>query len=114
MVSGSGGQGRGALQDIEQLALMASVCKWCVTVKHVRDLVPALRRAIHVAMSGTPGPVFVELPIDVLYSYALVKEGLGLELTEKALAKKWSLGGAISVWYCTVHFTLQQSTLLHM
>ena len=33
----------------------------------VRDIVPMLRRAFQVASSGVPGPVFVELPIDVLY-----------------------------------------------
>jgi len=60
-------QGRGALQDIDQLAFLKPVCKWVVSCRTVRDIVPALRRAFQEAQSGVPGPVFVELPLDVLY-----------------------------------------------
>lgn len=37
-----------------------------------------LREAFKVALSGTPGPVFVELPIDILYSYMEIAAGMGL------------------------------------
>lgn len=48
-------QGRGALQDIDQLSLFRTLCKACVSVRTVRDIVPALRQAIATAQSGTPG-----------------------------------------------------------
>ena len=48
-------QGRGALQDIDQMALFKPLCKLCATVSHVRDIVPTLRKALQVAQSGTPG-----------------------------------------------------------
>ncbi|XP_067909907.1 2-hydroxyacyl-CoA lyase 2 [Heterodontus francisci] len=67
-------QGRGALQDIDQLSLFKTLCKFCGTVRTVRDIVPVLRKAIAVAQSGTPGPVFVEFPIDVLYPYHIVQK----------------------------------------
>ncbi|XP_021926638.1 acetolactate synthase-like protein [Zootermopsis nevadensis] len=67
-------KGRGALQDIDQMSLFRSICKYCVSVTSVRDIVPSLRYAIQEAQSGTPGPVFVEFPIDILYPYALVKK----------------------------------------
>jgi len=67
-------KGRGALQDIDQMSLFRSVCKYCVSVTSVRDIVPSLKYAIQEAQSGTPGPVFVEFPIDVLYPYTLVKK----------------------------------------
>ncbi|XP_037088038.1 LOW QUALITY PROTEIN: 2-hydroxyacyl-CoA lyase 2-like [Pollicipes pollicipes] len=72
-------KGRGALQDIDQLSLFASVCKHTCTVTSVRDVAPALRRALQLAQSGTPGPVFVELPIDVLYPYRLVHREMGIK-----------------------------------
>lgn len=66
-------QGRGALQDIEQLDLFKSVVKWSTSVRRVKDIVPMMERAFQEAMGGTPGPVFVEFPIDTLYDEELVK-----------------------------------------
>lgn len=86
-------KGRGALQDINQLALCRALCKYVVTVTRVRDIIPVLRKSIYEAQSGVPGPVFVELPIDSLYPYHLVQEGL----FPKAPAK--SLGQKITNWY---------------
>ncbi|XP_025905901.1 acetolactate synthase-like protein [Nothoprocta perdicaria] len=69
--------GRGALQEMDQLALLKTLCKRRATVRAVRDIVPALREAIAAAQSGTPGPVFVELPLDVLYPFHVVQKELG-------------------------------------
>ena len=70
-------KGRGALQDIEQLVLFKPLCKYITSVSRVRNIVPVLRKAIRIAQSDTPGPVFVELPIDTLYPMsALEKEFL--------------------------------------
>ncbi|MEQ1439013.1 thiamine pyrophosphate-binding protein [Fontimonas sp. SYSU GA230001] len=66
-------RGRGALQDIDQLALIRSSVKWAGKAKRVRDLEPLLRGAIHMAAEGTPGPVFLECPVDLLYDEALVR-----------------------------------------
>ena len=69
-------KGRGALQDIDQLALFKSLCKYSVSVSCVRNIVPTLKKAICIAQSNTPGPVFVELPIDILYPYNVVNKEL--------------------------------------
>lgn len=88
-------QGRGSLQDIDQLSVLRPIvkCVACAVVLHrvvvdhgqsltmdvwaggryaascsnVRDIVPTLRKAFQEAASGVPGPVFVEFPLDVLY-----------------------------------------------
>ncbi|HEX6243533.1 MAG TPA: thiamine pyrophosphate-binding protein, partial [Polyangiales bacterium] len=70
-------RGRGALQDIDQLALIAPHVKWAVSVARVRDLVPTLEKAFRVAQEGVPGPVFVELPVDLLYDEKVVREMYG-------------------------------------
>lgn len=67
-------KGRGSLQDIEQLSLIHSITKYCASVKKVKDFVPIINKAIHIALEGTPGPVFVECPIDLLYDEDLVKK----------------------------------------
>lgn len=69
--------GRGALQDIDQMALFRPHVKWAKAVRRVRDLAPAVERAFAVAQEGTPGPVFVECPVDLLYEEALVREMYG-------------------------------------
>ncbi|GFU15196.1 2-hydroxyacyl-CoA lyase 2 [Trichonephila clavipes] len=72
-------KGRGSLQDIDQMNLLKSVCKYSKSVTCVRHLVPVLREAIQVAYSHTPGPVFVELPLDVLYPYKFVKQEMKIK-----------------------------------
>ncbi len=66
-------KGRGALQDIDQLALMKPIVKWATTVKTVPALQHAVERAIAVATEGVPGPVFVEVPVDILYPEEIVR-----------------------------------------
>src|SRR5262245_35148154 len=70
-------KGRGALQDIDQMALLGPHVKWARAVRRVRDLVPALERAFHEARRGVPGPVFVECPLDVLYDEQIVRKLYG-------------------------------------
>ena len=65
-------KGRGALQDIDQLTLMKPLCKFVATCKRVRDIVPTLEKAFKIANEGVPGPVFVELPVDLLYQQEVV------------------------------------------
>nr|XP_041567627.1 2-hydroxyacyl-CoA lyase 2 isoform X2 [Taeniopygia guttata] len=86
-------KGRGALQDIPQLPLFRPICKSALSVAAVRDIVPVLRRAIATAMGGTPGPVFVELPIDVLYPFHVVQKELGGSQTPRGLR------GKLVQWY---------------
>ncbi|KAG2470022.1 ILVBL protein, partial [Polypterus senegalus] len=81
-------QGRGALQDIDQMSLFKSLCKFCASVRTVREIIPVLRKAIAVAQSGTPGPVFVELPIDTLYPYHLVEKEVAPKTPPKGLIGK--------------------------
>jgi acetolactate synthase-1/2/3 large subunit len=59
-------QGRGSLQEMEQVDLFHRISKWSDRVP-TTELVPAyLAKAFRVALSGRPGPVFLELAWDVL------------------------------------------------
>ena len=68
---------RGALQDIDQRALVGPHVKWVGTARRVRDLAPLLERAFAVARDGVPGPVFVETPVDLLYPERVVRDWYG-------------------------------------
>jgi acetolactate synthase-like protein len=71
-------KGRGSLQDIDQVALVKSIAKIAVTINQNCDIVPVLEHAFQVAQSDVPGPVFVECPIDLLYSESLVRQWYGV------------------------------------
>ncbi|XP_072015471.1 2-hydroxyacyl-CoA lyase 2-like [Amphiura filiformis] len=90
-------KGRGALQDIDQMVLFKPLCKFCATIRRVRDIVPTLREAIAAAQSGVPGPVFVELPIDLLYRYELVVKELGMPSKSKSIVT------TVIKWYLNKH-----------
>ena len=60
-------KGRGSLQDIDQHALLKPHCKWVKTIKKVRDIPKILEKAFIISQSNVPGPVFIEIPLDILY-----------------------------------------------
>jgi thiamine pyrophosphate-dependent acetolactate synthase large subunit-like protein len=64
---------RGALQDIDQMPLMAPHVKYARAVKRLRDLAPAVVEALEVSETGVPGPVFVECPVDLLYDEETIR-----------------------------------------
>src|SRR6185295_19420711 len=67
-------KGRGSLQDIDALSVVKSLTKWSTSVKTVPQLGPTIERAVHIATTGVPGPVFVEVPVDLLYPESIVRE----------------------------------------
>ncbi len=76
-------KGRGALQDIDQLALMKPHCKLMISIRTVRDIIPSIRKAFRVAQEGVPGPVFLETPIEILWPEALFTEMIGGSMGDK-------------------------------
>lgn len=70
-------KGRGSLQDIDQMTLIAPHVKFAAAVTRVRDLPRTLEKAFEVAQEGVPGPVFVECPVDLLYDESVVREMFG-------------------------------------
>ena len=93
-------RGRGSLQDIDQMAVIRPHVKHAEQVRRVADIVHVLERALRVAREGVPGPVFVELPLDVLYSEELVRETMGLATPPAADAP---LRRKLEHWYLNRH-----------
>ena len=59
-------RGLGALQETEQLALLRPITKGAWSVAETCQIPEVLATAIRTALSGRPGPVFVEIPVDLL------------------------------------------------
>ncbi len=58
--------GKGALQEMEQTSLLRPITKASLTAYDPRRLAEYIRTAFRIATSGVPGPVFIEVPFDVL------------------------------------------------
>ena len=59
----------GSLQDMDHIELMKPVTKWAATCTETRRLAEYISIAFRKAMTGVPGPVFLELPLDLLMEY---------------------------------------------
>lgn len=57
---------KGALQEMNQADMIKPVVKWCETCYDIRRIPEYLSQAFRYAVSGRPGPVFLELPPDIL------------------------------------------------
>ncbi len=60
--------GNDAFQEVDIVGITRPCTKHNYLVKSIDELVPTIREAFHVARSGRPGPVLVDLPKDVVAS----------------------------------------------
>lgn len=60
----------GSLQDMDHVTLMRSISKWSVQVPEARRIGEYIDAAFRVAQSNLPGPVFLEMPLDMLMNFA--------------------------------------------
>lgn len=60
--------GTDAFQEADVIGISRSCTKWNTMVKRISDLPGAIRDAFHIATTGRPGPVLVDLPKDVTSS----------------------------------------------
>ncbi len=58
--------GMGSLQEMDHVTLLRSITKWSATVPETRRLPDFMAMAFRKATTGVPGPVFLEMPLDVL------------------------------------------------
>ncbi len=58
--------GMGSLQEMDHVTLLRSITKWSATVPETRRIPDFLAMAFRKATTGVPGPVFLEMPLDVL------------------------------------------------
>src|SRR5690625_2281374 len=57
---------RGAGMEMDTMSIMAPVTKWSAQVLHADRIPEIIDEAYRRMMAGTPGPVYVEIPTDVL------------------------------------------------
>jgi len=84
---------------IDQIAMAKPVTKYAVQVTRTDQIPHLVAHAIRTAMSGTPGPVLVEIPIDVLFKQ-LDRDVAIPELRPSAQASgptEWQIADALAL-----------------
>jgi acetolactate synthase-1/2/3 large subunit len=66
--------GNDAFQEVDIVGITRPVTKHNYLVKDANDLVPTIREAFHLARTGRPGPVLIDLPKDVVNSRVVFPE----------------------------------------
>jgi acetolactate synthase I/II/III large subunit len=57
--------GMGAFQEADHIGMMTPITKWAATIERTDRTNWYLRRALSIATSGQPGPVYLEFPADI-------------------------------------------------
>ena len=57
--------GNDAFQEVDIVGMTRSITKYCVTVRNRKDLGRIIKMAFHIASTGKPGPVLVDIPKDI-------------------------------------------------
>ena len=77
-------KGRGSLQDINQQSLTYPHCKMIKSINSVHSIWNTFENSFEMASSDVPGPVFIEIPLDILYPRKIIESQLNL--TKKNLS----------------------------
>ena len=83
---------------------MESITKWAVSIKKVHSIGPTVEKALDLAQDGVPGPVFIEVPIDVLYPEEMVRE---MFMSESGVKDAKNLGSKALELYMRGHLYRQ-------
>ena len=52
-------------QELDSVDLVRSITKYAYKINHVDELIPCLQKAIDIAREGRPGPVLLDIPMDI-------------------------------------------------
>ena len=67
--------GNDSFQEVDTIGVTRPITKWNYLVKSADDLGPALRSAFHIAATGRPGPVLVDICVDALLNSTTNADG---------------------------------------
>lgn len=59
--------GRGALQEMDLMSVIRPITKWQAAVTDPKRIPELISIAFRQALSGVPGPVYLEMPVDMLF-----------------------------------------------
>lgn len=72
--------GNDAFQEADIIGITRPVTKHSYLVRDVKQICPIVKEAFHIATTGRPGPVVVDLPKDVLLAKAQYEDGACMQI----------------------------------
>ena len=69
--------GRDIFQEVDITGAVAPFSKHSYLVKNANDIPRIVKEAFHIASTGRPGPVLIDVPIDILFTDAACREYIG-------------------------------------
>ena len=64
--------GTDAFQEVDIVGITRNITKYSVTVRDRKDLGKIIKMAFHIARTGKPGPVLIDLPKDIQTALSLI------------------------------------------
>lgn len=90
-------KGTGAFQELDQLAVLQSLVKWSYRVEHADQIPWALEKGAFLALNGTPGPVYIELPEDIIDQTVHLMDWKAIEKCKSKPAEKDALEALLKI-----------------
>ena len=72
--------GNDAFQEVDVTGITRPICKHNYLVKDLRDLPRVVKEAFHIASTGRPGPVVIDIPVDVSIAKGLLPDEIDMDL----------------------------------
>lgn len=72
--------GRDSFQEVDIVGITLPITKHSYALRHVEDIADTIRKAFHIAESGRPGPVLVDVPKDLMVEITNYKKSEPYEL----------------------------------
>ena len=72
--------GNDAFQEVDAVGSTRPCVKHSFLVKDVNDLAPTIKKAFHIARSGRPGPVLIDVPKDITGTFTTFSYPEGIEM----------------------------------
>lgn len=66
--------GMGSFHEMDQVAFMKPITKWSESILETERIPEYISRAIRIALTGRPGPVFLDIPGDVLRNQVKIED----------------------------------------
>lgn len=79
-------QRQNGVQEVNIIGMVNKITKFCFTIKNKNNVIKILNKAYRIAISKRPGPVWIDVPLDI--QAAIIKKPKKIIYTEKTKNKK--------------------------